>query len=48
MRLSPGVEKPVSDKQEIVEADFTESTHGSDEDDFLYNRKNLNNWKIRQ
>ena len=28
------VEKPVSDKHEIVEADFTESTHGSDEDDF--------------
>ena len=28
------VEKPVSDKPEIVEADFTESTHGSDEDDF--------------
>ena len=28
------VEKPVSDKQEIVEAEFTESTHESDEDDF--------------
>ena len=28
------VEKPVFDKQEIVEADFTESIHGSDEDDF--------------
>ena len=34
MRLESRVEKPVSDKQEIVEADFTESTHGSDEDDF--------------
>ena len=30
----PRVEKPVSDKQEIVKAYFTESTHGSDEDDF--------------
>ena len=28
------VEKPVSDKQEIVEADFTESTHETDKDDF--------------
>ena len=28
------VEKPVSDKQEIVEAEFTESTQESDEDDF--------------
>ena len=28
------VEKPVSDKQEVVEADYIESTHGSDEDDF--------------
>ena len=28
------VEKPASDKQEVVEADYTESTHGSDEDDF--------------
>ena len=28
------VEKPVSDKQEVVEADYNESTHGSDEDDF--------------
>ena len=34
MRLSPKLRKPVSDKHEIVEADFTESTHGSDEDDF--------------
>ena len=28
------VEKPVSDKQEVVEADCTKSTHGSDDDDF--------------
>ena len=28
------VENPVSDKQEIVEAEFTESTQESDEDDF--------------
>ena len=28
------VEKPVYDKQEVVEADYTESTQGSDEDDF--------------
>ena len=28
------VEKPVSDKQEIVEAEFTESAQESDEDDF--------------
>ena len=34
------VEKPVSDKQEIVEAEFTESTQESDEDDF-YSMKEL-------
>ena len=28
------VEKPVSDKQEIIEAEFIESNHESDEDDF--------------
>ena len=34
------VEKPVYDKQEIVEAEFTKSTHKSDEDD-LYSIEEL-------
>ena len=46
MRPDSRVEKPVSDKQEIVEADYNESTHGSDEDDF-YTMEDLNSWKIR-
>ena len=35
------VEKHVSDKYEIVEAEFTESTQESDEDDFFYSMEEL-------